>query len=188
MNNIKQLRKNNNISVSKLAEEIGMSQANLTKIENNQVELKIDLAQKIANILNTDLNSVLGISKSSTYLIDLLNPELYNLPEGSKWQILPPNTYTDPANIKGYILPDDTMTPLFPKHSLVILDYTKTTLENGVFLIKEGEFVQLRRLQVHSQNTISILTENKSYHPKEVRVGANIILAKAISVIHQHTI
>lgn len=185
MNNIKQIRKQNNISVSKLAQMVGMSQANLTKIENNQVELKIELATQIAEALNTSLENILNTKKYDTLSIKLLNPEVYNLPNDYMWQIAPLKINTLNTNLKGYIIPDDTMAPLFPKHSIAILDANQNTLENAVFLIERRGELMLRRLQKMPLNTLSILTENKSYQQENITLNEIKIIAKAISVISQ---
>ena len=58
MNNIKNIRKSQNMSVTELAKALNMSQSNLTKIENNQLELKHDTAQKIADILNVSISAL----------------------------------------------------------------------------------------------------------------------------------
>ena len=41
MNNIKKIRKSQNMSVTELAKALNMSQSNLTKIENNQLILTL---------------------------------------------------------------------------------------------------------------------------------------------------
>ena len=58
-NNIKQIRKSLGISVTELAQRLNMSQGNLTKIENGQVDLRLDTAQAIAEVLQCPLERIM---------------------------------------------------------------------------------------------------------------------------------
>ncbi len=179
MNNIKSTRKKQNITITELSKKIGMSQANLTKIENNQIELKIDLAQKIALALGVSLETIID-TQSQNNKIELINPETLKLPKFCSIDFPIPN---NKPHLRGYILPDDTMAHLLPKHSITIIDTLKNDPENGVFLISINNEVMLRRLQLLDSKSILILTENKSYSTFEKQLSDINILGKAISVI-----
>ena len=129
MNNLKNIRKKQNITITELSKKVGMSQANLTKIENNQIELKVDLAQKIALVLGVSIDTIID-SPSQNNKIELINPEPLKLPKFSAIDFPIPN---NKPHIKGYILPDDTMATLFYKHSIAIIDTLKNMPVNGVF-------------------------------------------------------
>ena len=92
------------------------------------------------------------------------------------------NKNTPTNHLKAYILPDDTMSPLLPKNSIALLDMSNISLSNGIYLIETNNTIQLRRLQTTSNNTLLILTENKSYHQYTAQIEDIKILAKAISV------
>ena len=183
MNNLKNIRKKQNITITELSKKVGMSQANLTKIENNQIELKVDLAQKIALVLGVSIDTIID-SPSQNNKIELINPETLKLPKFSAIDFPIPN---NKPHIKGYILPDDTMATLFSKHSIAIIDTLKNIPENGVFLISINNITMLRRLQLLDNKHLLILTENKSYNTFEKPINDINILGKAISVI-THTL
>jgi transcriptional regulator with XRE-family HTH domain len=178
MNNLKKIRKEKNITITELSQKIGMSQANLTKIENNQIEMKKEVAQKIASALNISISSLISTTDTST--IELINPEQYLLPEFSRWNVSP---NIDTTNSKGYIMPDDTMSPTISKNSICIVNTSNTNLQNGLFLIKNNETIVLRRLQQLPPNNILILTDNKSYQHQEISLADLNIIGKITHVI-----
>ena len=145
MNNIKKIRKQKGLTITELASQIGMSQANLTKIENNQIELKTEIAKKIADTLNVSLSAIQNNEELKG--VELINPEAYQLPNLSNWNI-PPQVNIDSKTSKAYILADDTMSPTIKEHSICIVDTSNTTLNNGVFLIKYNNLLLIRRLQI----------------------------------------
>ena len=183
MNNIKKIRKQLNISVTELAKRINMSQANLTKIENNQVELKIELAEKISKSLNVPLNTILETKTSGITKIELINPELLGLTQYQTIDI--PSQMLDNNNpkLKAFIQEDDTMETLIKKNSIVIINTEEKTLQNGIYLININNNQQIRRLQKTHQNTIYIIPENKAYHTEEVEETKFQIIGKASSVL-----
>ena len=177
MNNIKTIRKKQNITITELAQKIGMSQANLTKIENNQIELKIDLAKKLATFFNVPLETIINIPSQTGNKIELINPEALNLPQLSQIEYPIPNLK---SNIKGFVQKDDTMAPLIPKHSIVVVDTLKNEIENAIFLVSINNSKTLRRIQPLDEEQVLILTENKSYNHLCVKNKEIKILAKAI--------
>ncbi|MBR5599209.1 MAG: helix-turn-helix domain-containing protein [Alphaproteobacteria bacterium] len=185
MNNIKSIRKKLNISVTELSKRVGMSQANLTKIENNQVELKVELAQKIANSLNIPIEAILNNSSKSLNNIELINPEVYSLPQFSGLNI---PCIENTQNSKGFILDDDTMYPLLPKYSIALIDTTKHTIENAVFLIKTNNLIKIRRLQITANDTLFVIPENKSYQTETLTIKDIEIIAKVTGVVSYQSI
>ncbi len=179
MNNIKQIRKQQGLTITELSQKIGMSQANLTKIENNQIELRTEIAQKISKVLNVSISSLTTTTDSNT--IELINPEQYLLPKYSSWQI-PPHINLDKTT-KGYIMPDDTMSPTIEENSICLFNTTQTELKNGIFLIKQDNNFFIRRLQISTPDNIFILTDNKSYIKCTVSTNDIQIIGKITHVI-----
>ena len=178
MNNIKQIRKQQGLTITELSQKVGMSQANLTKIENNQIELRHEVAQKIATILNVSISSLTGTSDLNA--IELINPEQFLMPQFTKWNIIP---QIDTINTKGYIMPDDTMSPTITKDSICVVNTKETTIHNGLFLIQQNEQIKARRLQIISKDEFLILTDNKSYTQNQVNINTITIIGKITHII-----
>ena len=183
MNNIKKIRKEKNISVTELANLLGMSQSNLTKIENNQVELKKELANKIAEVLKVSINSITNEKQEG---IELINPEIYNLLPHTHWNI-PPQIKAF-STTKGYIMPDDTMQPTLLKHSIAIIDDIKTPITNGIYLISYNNQTILRRLQIIDNKNIKIITDNTAYPPLQTFIENIKIIGKATNTISYNSL
>ncbi|WP_129408052.1 helix-turn-helix transcriptional regulator [Marinitoga lauensis] len=58
MNRIKELRIEKNLTQKELSDLLGIGQSTLSEIENGKYLPRIDLAKKIAKILNHDLEKV----------------------------------------------------------------------------------------------------------------------------------
>lgn len=187
MNNIKKIRKQKNLTITELANLIGMSQSNLTKIENNQIELKQETINKIAKALNVSTSAITTASKDEYTQIELLNPELYNLPPLSYWNIPPTIQLNNLNQTKGFIQPDDTMEPTVCLHSLCLIDTSNTSLSNGIFLIKEHNRLSLKRLQIEDNNHVFIISDNKFYHNQTQNISETIIIGKLDAIISHQT-
>ena len=185
MNNIKAIRKQKGISVTELAQKLGMSQSNLTKIENNQLELKPSIVQKIAEVLNIAPTSITTqqIDNNGYININIINPEELGLPMLSTYPLLATQNKNTSSNSVAYLMPDDTMAPTIRNHTAVIIDTSiKTFTQNGVYLIKDGEITKLRRLQQIDKTTVIIQTDNKGYTPKNNDISNLNIIGKAIGL------
>ena len=183
MNNIKKIRKQLNISVTELAKRINMSQANLTKIENNQIELKIEMAKRISQALNISLNTILDTQTSGVVKIELINPEIIGLVQYQTIDIPSQLLEGNNSKLKAYIQEDDTMEPLLKKNSIAIINTEKKTLQNGVYLISVNNNLLIRRLQRTLQNTIYIIPENKAYQTEEINESKLQIIGKVSSLL-----
>ena len=177
MNNIKKIRKSQKISVTQLAQMLNMSQSNLTKIENNQLELKRQTATQIAQILNVSLDAIYNTHKEEGS--NIINPETFNLPNLSTFNLIP-EALKQNNNIYTYICQDDTMSPSINKNSIVLIDTNKKDIENGIFLIKINNITALRRLQTTHNNTVNILTDNRFYPAIETTFSQLNIIGQAI--------
>ena len=80
LNNIKQIRKSLGITVAELAQKLNMSQGNLTKIENGQVDMKAETAAAIAAILQCPLDKLIAEEKDNVSPLSLP----LNLPADSR--------------------------------------------------------------------------------------------------------
>jgi transcriptional regulator with XRE-family HTH domain len=59
-NNIKQFRELKNFTQEYVAEEIDVSQSTYSRIENGTAPIKIDILQRIAEVLEVDLSSLIS--------------------------------------------------------------------------------------------------------------------------------
>lgn len=184
MNNIKAIRKEQGISVTELALKLNMSQSNLTKIENNQIELKTDMAVKIANILGVSVQAIENEPRHHNGMVSirLINPEILNLPPLSSVEIPAQmqNIHKDAAIL--YVMNDDTMSPKIPLNALVLINQNQKTTGNGVYLVKINNNLYLRRLQnTFSTKETYLLCDNPSYEPQQIDTSLVEIIGKATS-------
>ncbi|MCM1323859.1 MAG: LexA family transcriptional regulator [Acetobacter sp.] len=191
MNNIKKLRKEQGLSVTELAAKLNMSQSNLTKIENEQIDLKPDTAEKIASVLNVSPQA-LTTHKSSltgTTELELLNPAAINLPPLSRLAI--PNCFinTPSDTTVLFITEDDAMEPLVKQGSIVLIDKSCQTLNTaGIYLININDKTLLRRLQYNFDDSITIISEHKVYPPQRVLPNTLKIIGKACCIYSVKTV
>ncbi len=186
MNNIKHLRKEQGMSVTALAAALNMSQGNLTKIENGQVELKPELAEKIAAVLQVSPTALSRLPKApeGTYSLPLLNPEMLNMPPLSRLPLPGHFCQNLPQDVVLFVAEDDTMAPQISQGSLVLIDKNSHRFsQNGVYLLKIGKSLALRRLQRILNQNINILSDNISYPPEQMDEATLDIMGKAISAI-----
>lgn len=184
MNNIKAIRKQKNISVTELAQRLGMSQSNLTKIENGQLELKQNIAQKIAQELQIAETSLYQKQIIDGYInLNIINPEMLSLPTLSTYPILNNKELNFTVGYEAYIMPDDTMCPSIRQNTITIIDkkVTKFT-QNGIYLIKNNDLIELRRIQQINKDECRIITDNIAYPPQTTDISSLNIMGRAIGI------
>lgn len=71
-------------------------------------------------------------------------------------------------NLHHIKMPDDSMQPLIEPNDTIIINTEETTPYNGIYAIKIGETLQIKRLQIQP-NSIKITAENKAYQPIETQ-------------------
>lgn len=71
-------------------------------------------------------------------------------------------------NLHHIKMPDDSMQPLIEPNDTIIINTEETTPYNGIYAIKIGETLQIKRLQIQP-NSIKITAENKAYQPIEAQ-------------------
>lgn len=77
--NIKNLRKANNMSTQELANIVGISRSQISKIETNSSNPSIDVLMKIARALNCTVSEIIGESQFS------IPPEIKSLIDASSF-------------------------------------------------------------------------------------------------------
>lgn len=181
-NSIKQIRKTQGISVTELAAKLNMSQGNLTKIENGQIELKPDTAEKIAAVLGVSPLALQEQSASAgVIMLELLNPETISLPPLSVLPVPQCLLRNIPADAALFAAVDDTMAPHIPSGSLVVIDKADTdTASNGIYLLQIGNKQVLRRLQYTFSQEINLLCDNKNYIPQQIDISSIRIIGRAV--------
>jgi transcriptional regulator with XRE-family HTH domain len=187
MNNIKQLRKQKGLSVTELANRLNMSQSNLTKIENNQLDLKPDVARRIAEILNISSTALLPESpaeNSVTTNLPLLNPETLSLPPLTKLPFFL-NGVGNKAEITACcVAGDDAMSPTLKKGDFALLTQSFETPQNGVYAIFHHGQHLIRRLQYLNENEVLFLSDNQFYQPVKVATTDFLLNGRVVVVSH----
>ncbi len=168
MNNIKQIRKSMGISVTELAQKLHMSQGNLTKIENGQVDLRLDTARAIAEALECPLERIMGREKaeSSPLVVNL------NLPQGS-------------LTMK---ITTDTMSPTLQKGEIAVIQPQSTKNDDGVYFIEKDGREQIRRIQTLSYEKVALIYDNKAYETeyadiKDIKIKGKVIQKISVTTI-----
>ncbi len=158
MNQIKQIRKSLGLSVTELAARLNMSQGNLTKIENNQIDLKTETAQKIAAVLGCPLEKLLAEAPEL--------PSSLSLPFN-----LPPQSHT--LSVR-----DDTMAPTLQPGDLAVYMPENAKRENGLYVLEQQGREVIRRLQGLTDGTIAVLCDNPAYQAEYAAPGTLTILGR----------
>lgn len=70
-NNISEVRKEKGIKGETLGKELGVTKAAVSNLENGLVDFKISTLMQIANILNTDLSTLLELNDANAKEIEL---------------------------------------------------------------------------------------------------------------------
>lgn len=190
MNNIKKIRKSQNISVTELALKLNMSQSNLTKIENSQIELRQDVAQKIAEALNVSVTALRQEKgEDNAALIELINPESAGYKPMAHISFPFPNASNLPQSPALFAITDDAMEPKINKNAFVLLDKSVTSLNaDGIYLIEINAKKIIRRLQNSLNGTIFVIPDNKAYTLEEISPDNLKIIAKATGVLSYITL
>lgn len=183
MNNIKSIRKEQGISVTELAARLNMSQGNLSKIENNQVELKSNTAAKIAEALGVSVQAITTkqTAMAGMTLLPVLNPEVLQLPPLSRLAVPSYMQHIAAENSALFAMEDDTMTPKIPVSALVLIDKRESTLKNGIYLLKMHNRLILRRLQITLNAELKLLCDNPAYPPELIATSSIELIGKATS-------
>jgi transcriptional regulator with XRE-family HTH domain len=186
MNNLKKIRKEIGISITDLAKSIGMSQSNLTKIENNQLKAKDDIIVKIAQTLNVSKDVLFQTENqvSNCYLLPIINSTEIGLQDQSQYPIPAYILKQNNFNTCVYIIQDDTMFPTIHKSAVVLINKEiKAFDKNGIYLVKINNKTFLRRLQ-EVENGMLVLTDNKLYAPQQTELENIEIIGKAFYVFN----
>ena len=165
MNNIKQIRKSKDISVTQLAQMLNMSQGNLSKIENGQVELRLETAQEIAFVLGCPLNKIFAQAEEK---------DTINMP------------FTLPLGSKTVRLRDDTMSPTFKSGDIAVYQEQNYKDEDGIYVLEEEDGLKVRRLQTTSGDSYIIIKDNPYY--RDIETEDSRIVGKVSHKIHLETV
>lgn len=84
---IRKLRELRNFTQGYMAEQLGISQSNYARIESNDISLSEERLLKIAEVLETDKNSILGFDDK--YVFNIHNPQHSNNGIVHQYQISP---------------------------------------------------------------------------------------------------
>lgn len=169
VNNLKNLRKARNISVTELAQKLGMSQGNLTKIENGQVDMKAETAAALAEILQCTLEQLLA-DRDSTDTTALAT--YFNLP----------------ADARIFPVRDDTMAPTLFPGDIAVIRPTAVQTGNGLYVLQIQGREVIRRLQTLSDGKVVLLCDNQVYQPEYAALSTLQLQGRVISKISQTAI
>lgn len=162
-NNIKQIRKSLGITVAELAQKLNMSQGNLTKIENGQVDMKAETAAAIAAILQCPLDKLITEEKDNASPL-----------------ALPLNL---PADSRTVTVREDNMAPTLVSGDIAVVRLCQTKGTDGIYLLHHQGRDILRRLQTLSDGRIAVLCDNRAYLPEYATAAELEISGRVISKI-----
>lgn len=154
LNNIKQIRKSLGITVAELAQKLNMSQGNLTKIENGQVDMKAETAAAIAAILQCPLDKLIAEEKDNVSPLSL-----------------PLNL---PADSCTMAVRDNNMAPTLISGDIAVVRPCQTKGADGIYLLQRQGREVLRRLQTLSDGRVAVLCDNQAYLPEYAVTAAEL--------------
>ncbi|SHH54180.1 Transcriptional regulator, contains XRE-family HTH domain [Caloranaerobacter azorensis DSM 13643] len=76
---IREIRKNNNMTMTELAKKVGLTQPQLSRIENNINMVQLDTLEKICEVFNMSLSEFFKDQNSNNVSLDDVVKELQNL-------------------------------------------------------------------------------------------------------------
>ena len=150
---------------------------------------KSEILLKIKQVTNCSIDWLLS-GQGEPYLLSDNHQQAISLTaknaqaiDLSQYTIIPNYQHPDTAPIiikKGSInnhipqalhhikMPDDSMQPLIEPNDTIIINTEETKPYNGIYAIKIGDTLQIKRLQIQP-NGIKITAENKAYQPIEAQ-------------------
>ncbi len=169
-NNLKQLRKARGFGVAELAQKLGMSQGNLTKIENGQVDMKAETAAALAGILQCPLEQLLDSGEISQEASPLA--AYFNMP----------------TDARTLAIRDDTMAPTLAPGDIAIIRPAAFCSGNGVYALQIGAKEVIRRLQALSDGKVALLCDNRFYQAEYAAPSELQFLGRVVGKISQTAI
>lgn len=189
MNNIKNLRKLHHQTVTQLARAVGTTQSTMTKIENGNIALKSEMAQKIADIFGTTVDNVIKpeIGKVSPYAFspagvsmieiidaresvteggDILAPKVIGH-QLANINLFPQLKNISPDRIKILSVYGDSMQPTINDQDSIWVDISITRPESDglyLFCIRQELMVKRVRFDIFN-NSVMVSSDNPLYPP-----------------------
>lgn len=201
MNNIKMLRKMRDVTSQTLASSIGISQPNLSKIENNQISLSLDLANKIAEYFRVDLGQVIGSTPIATGFNDCVKINILdvkaccgtgieNLTEQVTgcWQMplveFKKISFADPRNVYMIQASGDSMLPTIADGDWALVDLAQNFMSSdGIYLIKLASGLAIKRLQA-GLKSLTVKSDNPQYGDITAESGELTVVGKIIYILN----
>lgn len=201
MNNIKTLRKMRDVTSQTLAASIGISQPNLSKIENNQINLSLDLANKIAEYFRVDLGQVIGSAPVENGFNDCVKINILdikaccgsgieNLTEQVTgcWQMplieFKKISFADPHNVYMLQASGDSMQPTIADGDWALVDLGQNFMSSdGIYLIRLANGLAIKRLQARLNN-IMVKSDNTKYDDITAEAGELTVVGKIIYILN----
>lgn len=89
-NKLKELRKNRHLTQEELGEIISVTQQNISKYENNEYEIPVDIMVKVSKFFNVSIEYLLGLTEikrdiAGQVLVNKVIDEYYDLIESFKF-------------------------------------------------------------------------------------------------------
>lgn len=207
MNNIKNLRKMHHKTVTQLAEAVGVTQSTMTKIENGNISLKSEMAQKIADLFGTTLDNVVksefgqvspyAFSPAGVSMIEIIDARESVAENGNiltpkvighqlaNVNLFPQLRNISPDKIKILSIYGDSMQPTINDQDVIWVDISVTSPESDglyLFCIRQELLVKRIRFDIFN-NSALISSDNPLYPPLSVNNPDQIkVCGKVIAV------
>lgn len=192
---LKQIRQARGLSLEELAKKTGSFKGNLSLVENGKLNLKLERAQKIAEVLKCRTTDLTGETKfdpncksvmipikyypdvsasaGKGCFVDNENFETINIDEKHLLEMSIRSDYHNIAVIKmkGY-----SMEPILKDGDLLFIDTSKTELYNNkIYVINENNGLKVKRLLWANPfaKTITIKSDNQvegEFEPYEIEI------------------
>ena len=172
-----------------LAAKSGVSKQSIGRFERGERSPKIQAAEKLAAVLAVDPQWLLfGTGKAPPGLgsgdrrvgdesqVELV-PVLSNRGSAESWPITAAERGAIGGEVRAVVVEDDAMSPLYGPGDLVFFDASDTDYADGLRVIRLGDRILVRRLQL-TQKGARILGESAAYAPLEVKREDFVVLGR----------
>lgn len=197
---IKDLRVNTGKSQQDIANELGVSQVTVFRLENGKMKFTEEYMRKFADLYNTTVQDIMEGKFNTDYVptenvkIDIISAtaccgngnETDEEVIGSMrlpYENFRTLTYAPPHKIKMLQVSGDSMKPTINDGDFVMVDTSITSPADGVYIIRMLTGLAVKRIQV-GMDKINIVSDNPLYQPLTASAGEINIVGKVINIFN----
>ena len=169
MNNLKAIRKKTGLSQKQISQQLGIAQNTYSYWENGRNKIDNASLAKLASLLDTTVDEILGIVTTETKQIKIpiyknIIPDLDNPENVSGYDEISESIYSD-GEYFALETHDISMQPRIWRGDIVIIKKQTYIQNNAILLVKVGEENMLLRKVLTHKEGLSLISLNTAYDP-----------------------